>query len=276
MGRGKNDGLQDSDDALDYQATITDRFERELAFWISPEKVFNTGWWLARVLAVIEGILLLAQRDERSSVFLEEPKAVKRWRDVFLNVWDDNQTRERQYSNIFDDPAYLQQHRPAIVVIFDRLENIAHEWINPIGPVDLQLLPPLLPDYPLPYFSIYRRIIQGDKEVTGVERFTSDLLESLVKDIIYHLSPEKRSEALAFNVEAVWVAVDMLGFLCKAYEQSPGINEQTVRNWRTTTIEIDKQFTGESWDESDKLTLEIIAAFDRLEAMAKKYPPQEW
>jgi hypothetical protein len=255
---------------------ITDRLEHELALWTSPEKVFNAVWWLARVLAVIEGILLFAQRDERSSVFLEEPKAVKRWRDVFLNVWDDNQTYERQDSNSFDDPAYRQQHRPAIVAMFDRMESMATYW-SAVGTSHLQLaLMPLHPDYPIPYFSIRRWINLDNKEIVSVERFTSELLESLVKDIIYYLSPEKRSEALAFNVEAVWVAVDMLGFLCTAYDQSPGINEQTVRDWRTTTIQIDKQFSGESWDESDKLTLEIMAAFDRLEVVAKKYPPYEW
>jgi hypothetical protein len=90
---------------------------------------------------------------------------------------------------------------------------------------------------------------------------------------------EMRSEALAFNVEEVWAAVDVLAFVCAAYEQSPGVKATFVRAWRETTILIEKQFIeGDNieWDETAALTPDVLAAFDRLESVAQKYPPEEW
>jgi hypothetical protein len=275
MGRW-GDGIYESDSALDYFSTISDRFEREMAYFFCADQIAPDGSVLERIMAVIEAILMLEQADMGSSVYLEDAEAVRHWRKLFLDVWDGDWTASRTYPNPCDDPAYRKKHRPAIAAIFDRLESIARYWESVDKNNERPALTPLHPDYPLPYFSIERWNSKDGSEHIRVERFTSDLLEALLKDIIYWLSPEKRNEVSAFHDEEVWVAVDMLGFLCEKYEQSPGVNDQSVRNWRQTSIDITKAFLDEEWDETDALYQNVMKAFDRLEAVAKKYPPVEW
>jgi hypothetical protein len=275
MGRW-GDGIYDSDSALDYFATITDKFERELDYWFSPEKIVHESWWLVQVLPAIEMILLFEGQDMGSSTYLENPEVLERWREAFFGVWDGDWKDTYTYDNPFNDAAYRQQHRPALAAMFGRLSSIARYWGAVTESSSRPELTPLHSDYPLPYFSIKRWANSQDKEIVNIERFKGDLLELLVKDIIYWLSAEKRRKVVAFNIEEVWVAVDVLGFLCEKYEQSAGVNEKAVRNWRTTAIEITKQFLSGNWNESDSLYLNLMAAFDRLETVARKYPPYEW
>jgi hypothetical protein len=278
MGRW-GDGIYDSDSALDYFGSITDQVEREIAYWFSPEHVMSNGYWLAQILAIIEIMLLFEQHDGGSSVYLENPKAVQRWREIFMGVWDESWQHDTQYgSHIYDydEPEYRNQHRQGIVKMFDRLESIAAYW-TAIGKTNEQpALAQLNPDYPLPYFSVKHWIGKDNKQHSGLERFTYKIIESLAKDIIYYLSSEMRAEVKAFDVEEVFVAVDVLAFVCAAYEQSPGINIQIVSNWRTAIIEIESHFLGEQWDETDLLFQNVMAAFDRLQAIVNKFPPDEW
>ena len=90
MGRPRGGGIYDGDTAFDFLSTIAGRFQRELAYWLATENHFNDGFWLERVLAVIEGILLLERHDDSSTVSLsrENPKAVEQWREVFFSIWD--------------------------------------------------------------------------------------------------------------------------------------------------------------------------------------------
>lgn len=275
MGRWGDDIYQ-SDAALDYQATITSRLERELLYWLSPEQLTNDSGWVASVLAVIEVMLLFEQHEVGSSVYIRDEKAVQRWREVFLSVWNGG-WQDTSYS--YGDPEYRKKHRLAIIEMFDHLESVARYWTNLSKSSD-QIVPnPFSQEYPIPYFSVRHWTNQDNKGIVKVERFMGELIEHLVKDIIYSLSPEKRAQVIAFNVEEVWVAVDILGFLSAIYERSPGVNGQVVRRWRDTTVQIWKQFEeGDQtdWDETDSLYQNVLRAFDRLEVVAQKYPPFAW
>jgi hypothetical protein len=283
MGRWGNKIYQ-SDSALDFFATIIHQLEREIAYWISPEQVLSNGWWLAQVLAVIEMMLLFDQHDIGSTVYLRNPNTVQRWRETFLRVWDGDWKHDYEYGGhiyAYDEPDYRIQHRPGIVAMFHRLESIARDWAKRKRSDDPLVLIPLHHDYPLPYFSIKRWMGQDNKVHMGVEHFISNLFSILVKEILYYLSMEMRNEVTGFNLyEEVWTAVDMLGFLSEIYQRPPGINEQAVRNWRNLTDEIWKPLLTEDdmmkWDETEALYQTAKATFDRLEAMAKKYPPIEW
>jgi hypothetical protein len=269
MGRPKGGGIYEGDTALDYVLTILYRFERELAYWFSPEKIANEGGWLALILPVIEATLLFDGHNMGSSV-INEPQAVLRWRESFLGVWDGDWRGENTYF-LYNDPDYRKQHRPAIIAMFDRLQSIAVFW-QAVGNDSRETeLTPLHPDYPLPYFSIKRYTHPNNQEIITVERFTNDLLESLLKDIIYYLSPEKRAVDISSVGEEVWVAADVLAFFCNTYEQTPRVNEELIRTWRETTKQLD-----DDWDETDGLYQEVMSVFNRLEAVARKYPPMEW
>jgi len=140
-------------------------------------------------------------------------------------------------------------------------------------------LKPLPLEIPPPYFSVRRTTGQDNQEYRSCERFTTGLIGYLEREIIYWLSWEKRAEIINFAQDVVWVAVDVLGFLCEMYEHPPGVNEPVVRTWRETTAEIWKQFLegdDQPFDEADPLYLKVLAAFDRLAAMARKYPSMEW
>ena len=266
MGRWGN-GIYESDSALDYFGTISDRLEREIAYWFSPEQVYEGSWWISRVMSPIEVILIFEQNHIGSTVYLSDEKAVLRWREIFLNVWD------REWKGgidpvEMDDYMYRQQHRPAIVAIFNRLESIAHFWatITIKGNNRKANFTPLLSEYSLPYFSTY----------------PSNLIEDLIKDIIYWLSQEKRRETITFYdaSEKLPVAVDALGLLGEIYKQSIGVNEKTVNNWRNITLERIRESDQDmtiSWETTTDEQYKIIkTTFDRLEAVAHKYPPENF
>jgi hypothetical protein len=277
MGRWGS-GILESDGALDYLSTITDLLEHEIFYICSEERVSATEWWLGRIVTVLEMILLIEQYDNHSTVYLDSVKAIQRWRQAFFGVWDGDWREEDQYSqSAFVELPYRTEHRPAVSRFFERLEVVAGIW-EESSPKTVEI-PPLLEAYPLPYFSIHRWINRDNKEIVNVERFTGDTLIHLQRDIIFWLSPEKRGEMAAVNAEEVWVAVDLLAFLCEKYEQSPGVNAQIVNRWRETTVEIWKQFLVDDkaeWDDTDPLYQNVMRAFDRLEAVAHKYPAYEW
>jgi hypothetical protein len=261
MGRwGK--GIYQSDAALDYFSTISDYFERELAYWFAPEHVSRSSLWLSEAIAPIEVVLLFRQNHIGSIVF-EETKAVERWRNVFLNVWDSEWKSERYLTTESHDIAYRQQHRSGIVGIFNQLETVAQFWTTIRENDHILKLPSLPPDYDLPYFS----------------KYPGRIIERLVKDIIYYLSAEMRPDALGFFRvhEDLPVAIDVLGLLCNSYKTDPIINAKTVGKWRTITLEIFDQTEEEYGIKDDTEHYNnVMAAFDRLEIVAQKYPPVDW
>jgi hypothetical protein len=203
-------------------------------------------------------MLLYDQHEQDNPIQIEHPTAVNRWSKIFLGVWDgdwggtDPSLKSTQGYAV---PAYRQQHREAIVTMFDRLESIAYMWANIDQPTAKSApLVPLIPEYPLPYFSNPH----GDNS-TNAKRahFLGRILEGLVMSIVYWLSSEMRPFALMSNVEEVWGAIDFLGFLCTAYNVSPIYRTQTVQSWQETTILIWKQFQVDcklEWEEGERIT----------------------
>jgi hypothetical protein len=274
MGRWGNN-IFESDAALDFFSTITDRLEREIAYWMSPEQVRDDSYWLAQVFAPLELMLMLDEHETVISLRLDKEAAIRRRREVFLKVWDG------AWNDADDDIGHVNfrhLHRAEVVQLFDRLEAIVRHWVRlSSGNRDSWSPQPL--DFSLPHFSIHRSTNPFGNDFISVERFTTDLMGYLEREIIYWLSPEKRSEVLVFNTEEVWVAVDVLAFLAERYEQTPGITAETVRTWRDTTLLIWRQFLESdklTWDDNDPAVRSVVAAFDHLEAVALKYPPQDW
>jgi hypothetical protein len=276
MGRW-GDELYESDSARDYfLIAVTKKIERELAFWLSPEEVDHDSWWLSEVLTVVELILLLKRNESGGDVFIDNPRAVQRWREVFFSVWDGEwHPKSRNFkAYAYDAPDYRKQHRAAVMERFDDLERIAHYWV-PLPSPRLEH-PPLPRDYPLPYYSLYHWTDKNNEEVIMVERFIRDLIRDFIHEIGYLFSSEERENVWWTDIEDVWVAVDQLSLLGEAYQQGT-VNEQKVRRWREINIEVWKQEMGElpSEDKPDTLYNNILHLFDRLEVVAKKYPAYE-
>ncbi|MBI1256839.1 MAG: hypothetical protein GC204_05165 [Chloroflexi bacterium] len=276
MGRwGK--GIYDSDQALDYHITITNLLDRELAYWMIPENVYPGGFWLMQVVSVIEVMLIFEyQHMGSSNAYIAAVARIKQWREVFFNVWDEDWRDDREFYP-YGAPEYRRQQRPGVVALFDSLESLAWMWdeIETNLRTDAKVLP-MPPEYSLPYFSLIRWASQDGRKGVRVDRFTQTLLTHLLKDILYYLSHEERENATIFSIEEVWVAVDTLGFLCEIYEQSPGVTEQMVRAWRETTDQINKESLDDYWVETNPLYGNVMRVFDRLEAVARKYPLSLW
>lgn len=282
MSRSGDDNF-DSDAAFDYFSTVALQIDYELNYRLLPEQVDESGWWLAQVLTAIEIILLFEEHDIGSSVFyFREPTVTKRWRDVFVKIWDGNWPPSKYNPRLLDDYSYRQQHRSAIEAMFNRLDSIAQLWDSVSNNTPRPELSPLLPDYPLPYFSIRRGENQFGRVHFSIEPLTARIIEQMTKDIIYRLSSENRSEAIAFNSasEEIPAAAEVLSFLCEKYHQSPGIKDKYVKNWSETCLEIMREFDNDPnihWEMDDPRMKIIKATFDRLEAVATKYPsPYDW
>ena len=245
MGRWGVD-IYESDKALDFFSIIRDLLERELVYWFAPEQIASDSGWLSSILSVIELLLLLDQRDEGDNIYIYREKAIKRWRDTFLEVWDADWDEKKVHHFVpaYSAPTYRQKHRAAVVSMFDYLRALAAFWESVGSDVvkDRPDADSVLSDYRPPYFSIHRwKNNKGQAEVS-VLGFANLLIEYLRRDIIYKLSPERRRIAISLNVEDVWVAVELLGFISDTYKISSGVNVNHARIWRETTILIGKAF----------------------------------
>lgn len=278
MGRW-GDELYESDGTLDYfHISITKPIERELAFWLSPEQVTHDGRWLAQVLTVIELILLLKRNNNGGDPFMENPKAVRRWREVFFSVWDGEwQTEPDNYRYYaYDTPDYRKQHRAAVMERFDDLERITEYWADDLEDINRPEFPPLPQDYPLPFYSLNYWTNSNHETFARVEEFIGELIDELIREVDY-LFFAKRRERVWTYIEHVWVAVDLLSVFGEAYKQET-ITEEKVRIWREINIEAWKQRMGKLPSETEPKPLynNVLGLFDRLEALAKKYPTHEW
>ncbi len=266
----------DSDDAFDYfLLEIAGRLTREIEYWLAAEQIYLEGSWLARVLNVIEIMLLFDQHDICFSGYIKS-SGVQRWRSTFMPVWDGEWKSETNYPSQLDDYQYRQQHRLAIEAMFNRLEGIGHYWESDL--IGQPSLPPLLSEYPLPHFSIRNQKDNTDAEFVVFERFIPDLIRFLRMEIIYWLSPEMRNEAMVDSVagEEVPAAAELLAFICENYRQRVGITGETVRNWCEIALQRIREFAEDktiTWETGDERLKVIKATFDKLEAMALKYPP---
>src|SRR5262245_11970437 len=135
-----------SDHAPEYYGLYHDHLQRELAYWLSPEQVEENGWWLAQVLTVIELMLLFEQRIISLSTYVDREKAVQRWRNVILAIWDGEWQEKDNSRYSWDDPEFRKQHRPAIVANFDYLESVARYWTHLVNKGGDSALEPSPPD----------------------------------------------------------------------------------------------------------------------------------
>lgn len=273
MSRGGT-GVYDSDAAMDYFASITDMLDREINYWCVPEKVFDKAWWLENVLAPVEVLLLFDTYIGGITVFLSEPEIVIRWRETFLRVWDGDWREDNHYKQVScNEPDYRKLHRPGVVVMFDRLESVAHHWKIVGTGVEPPEITPLHPDYPLPFFSATRRVKPNKTVIPLLNQFIQKLIQERIQEILYWLTCKRWMYVANDQVIA---SVDVLGFLCEVYDWPPDISEELIHTWRTSVLQMVKDSPDEGWGETVEFYQEVEASFDRLEAVARKYPPIEW
>jgi hypothetical protein len=268
-------------DGIEYVALIRNRIERSLEacmsdFRTKPED--ERSQWLGRMLNAVELILLFERHEPHPGIFLVDLASVRSWREAFFTIWDGDWQEEQRFYFPYGDIVYRQQYRPAVVRLFDRLESLGEYWSDTGSASDYDALIPLLPDYSLPYFSLYRHLDRSDEPFVTPGVVTESLIDFLVRDIIYWLSPEKREDmsGVAVFVEGVWVAVDLLGLLSASYETSCGIKPVFIEAWRASIQSIWSESAAVLWGNDDDLLDEVMSVFDRLHEATRKYPHPWW
>lgn len=274
MGRW-GDRLYESDGALDYFAGITDRIMREIYYLFSPERVKPNTAWVIEVVTVIEIMLLFAQKEIGSAVYLmDEDEAIERWRGAFFSVWDAEWNEPEKSHFPFHAYAYRQAHRDIVIKWFDRLDELSLF----LGDDELEgkELKKFISQVGLPYFSLAYSETKPAMAYPITGFFLSDLIEWLKYSVVFVLSDENRKLAIGFfQIEDVWVAVDVMALLCETYACSPSVTYQTIEIWRKKMTNIWKARLAEEameWEEHDEYK-NVVARFDQLKALAQKHPP---
>lgn len=265
------DGIFDSDAALDFFSTITDRLERELAYWFSPENVQHHSRWIAEVMSIIELILLFERHHKGSEDYVLDERAVQRWQDVIFSVWDDNWDATTKTDFPYSRQEIRQQERATIALLFDYLRDKANLLED-----DTLADQTRLPNVPLPRYSKYKWYTDFGQAKIKTGQVIPDLIRHLEQTIIYYHSPEKWALAISMGMEEAWVAVDLLAFICETYELSPGMYSQSVEAWFATAVEncnASKEYDVTGWNDANPYFQNVQRAYDRLEAIAKKYKP---
>lgn len=274
MGRF-GEGVYGSDSSLDYFSDIGDRIVREIMFWTSPEQIFYGTRWIIETITIVEVILIFDKYQIGSPSFLmDRDLTVKRWRKDFFGVWDAEWDEPLPHYVKSADEGYpfrtydnRVQHREVMVQWFDRLEELATYWTED-EPADLTLFDPKN----LPYFILQ---IHG-RETRICSGFVGNLLETLIREIVFNLSDENHDNAVGFfEIEYVWVSLDIMTCLCDAYAMSPGVGEETATKWLEQVTAIWKERwddEGLEWDEDDYLYKMVVDVFDRFRAVARQYP----
>lgn len=275
MGRwGKK--IYDSDTALDFFDRFTRRLEAEMAYWTAPEQVFQTSMWLGKVLTIAELMLMFEQNEMGSAPYLiDQQPAIKRWQETIFNVWDAI-WNDGDRSFPYCDHSYRLQHRSVLSQLFARLDYLA-EPSDGTGNSEAQS--PSL-DVKLPFFSIAEHQIDSGGIYVHSDWLIEHLLEELMHTVVFIVSEkiEPVTDWLSDGLETMWVAVDVIGFLCEAYARSPRISYDTAVNWQKIMEKMweDGTVIPPGYDlaklEGETYT-NVTRSFDRLKSFAKQYPP---
>jgi hypothetical protein len=280
MGRwGK--GIYDSDSSLDYLSTITDFLMKDVSHWFAPEQVYQSSKWLENALILIEIMLIFSEADHIASQshLMDQHTAIRRWQEIFLRVWDaELEDTENHFS--YSNYAYRIEQRQNVNALFDRLSEIAASWRDDLPKRDLQPF-----NLNLPMFSITRFRTRHNRDISLVGRFLSDLIEMLTHRIVFILSEENREKEWGFDfyeLEELWVTVDILGLVCEKYQVTPGIRPQTVQRWLDTSISLWLDYYADAPEKIDdaqalaehegQLYTDVLNIFIRFITVAQQYP----
>lgn len=232
MGRW-NYGIYDSDTSLDYLAVIHKFLMKETVYCFSPEQVFANTYWLQEALTLVEIMLILAEEDHdgAQSHLMDQHNAVRRWRDVFFNVWDADWNDPSNHSLPYRDYVYRVEHRSTILMMFDRLIELADYWQADLLQRDI---PPFVLREKLPLFSLVRLRGRDGQDMLYTGRFLDDFIEMLRCHIVFLFSEENREKDWGFDfsdLDEAWVDIDLLALMCQKYETSPGLRPPTIHRW---------------------------------------------
>ncbi|MEQ8675995.1 MAG: hypothetical protein RLP44_20275 [Aggregatilineales bacterium] len=268
MGRD-GEKLYDSDETFDFFYEVVDLIEREISFRLAPERVFHNTTWLREVINIVEVMLLFDVHNVGTTVYMGRlAPSIKRLRDTFFNVWDGDWSQDEggDAHAPFRDYQYRVKHRHVISSWFDRLDEIATYW-SADDSDDLALFVPIAD---LPYFR-YTNHLGKERIIAGA--IMGAIHGLMLKTIVFNLSDENLEPTIRFwEIEHVWVAVDVINTLCEAFGDAPSIREETIDRWfNRMKFSWMTFFSQESrvLDEDRELYQTVVALFDRLKRLAK-------
>jgi hypothetical protein len=260
------DGIYGSDSSLDFSGSIMNAIIDDMVFWFSPEQVQQSPEWLSEVLTLVEVLLIFDTHDVGTTVSLSREEVnLKRWQDTFFQVWDANWNSEKEDEPPYRSSQYRIEHQWIAIEWFKRLCDVADYWSSDnVG----QGLVTFITKAKLPYFSVTHFQYRFQKAYLRIGSSFFKVLDSLIRDIVFILSEENRDHIMPYEMDEVWVSIDVMGILCEQYEVSPSLREKTIDLWLEKVITIWNERLGEDTG----LYRDVLTAFDRLKAVARQYP----
>lgn len=254
---------------------ITDKLEREIAYWLSPENIYQQTSWLTKVLTVIELMLLFDSFDSSTGVFLwEKDEKVAQWETTIMAVWmADWDASEKQSGFPYGALAYRRHHTSVIKEHLGYLKQIAENNADETR-ANFQKR---IETTEFPDFSIFPTQTRHGNTIHLIDRFVGDLIRELTREIVFLLSDENRFDVLnmAADIEEIWVAVDVLALLCETYKTTPNITHDTVSKWHKKAADIWRIHVdeGELHGEDPEVERTVSIIFDKLRDIARQSPP---
>lgn len=269
MGRwGK--GIYESDSALDFFDKITFRFLREIAYWLSSEQIVHDTFWIRRIITVLELMLLFDKNKIGSTVYLhDQQEAIKRWDTLFFKVWDAEWDDEEDKLNSYAGYSFRKEHRHLVKQLFDRVGAITAYWTDEERKTELDLFPS---EIEIPHLSIMNSYLEtGEKNKIGPDTLVWDIIHELLQTIIFALSEINDEFSIGFyELDEVWVSLDVIGILCESYQVS--IFKQETIDMLENKMKTHLKKDAITPTEDNILYTNVMNLFERLKNIAETYP----
>jgi hypothetical protein len=233
---------------------------------------------------LLEMMVILGGVDSTIHMINHET-AIERWREVFFNVWDAEWNEVQGFDARFPYStfAYRVEHRSLVNNLFDHLWELAEDWRdNKSDDMPARDPQPFMLKDRLPHFSSLLVTAPNGEEVFVTGRFLWTFFDMLTQKIVFVLSEENREKLMGFDLyelEEVWVAIDVMAYLCEKYRTAPSLRAETIHRWLNITIGIwmksdraHKIDDVQMLAEKDSLYSNSLAVFVRLMTIAQRNP----
>jgi len=258
-------GVLQSDAALDFFDQFSDRLEKEIGYWASPVHLQQVERSSASFLLAAIDLLATILEHYDHALIVNYP-TIQPYKDAFFAAWD---------KDVADS---TEQERLIITALFDRLKILEYGYDGTLNKQELEEFRAIKPP------SLVRGTIKELQELNNTEwaygqmRLLERVTDELRKELIYWFSLEQRKQLRYEHGDELIPAADMLAFICDYYHRSPELSARKIRHWQKVLLRF--------WDKAvarpegmGKPDYEVgrrkvfVETFEKLEAVAQKYPP---
>lgn len=246
MGR-RGEGVLQSDAALDFFDAFIHDVHKEIAYWVSRLRFKDMDRDIASdILAPVD--LLAAILEHYDYALIVGQPTIQSYQDAFLAAWD---------KDVADS---TERERLIITALFERLKFLEYGYDGTSDSKEREQLRAAQP--PREIQGTFKELLDLNEREWSYGRLPEWVIDKLRKELIYWFSPQMCKELRSeYGTDQFVTAADLLAFICEYYGHGPELRAKTVQHWRRLVIRYCGKAAGEP--------------FDKLAAVAEKYPPFE-